>query len=155
MEISKLCQVSVFDWIIPSNKQQTLYRLLYFCSRFLPSYRSRLWPSPAPCSPGLPLPCLPPLVFSLEILDSSDSNFPPQPGKIQIPHPPGKDDSQTPVGLPERVCWSFELIGTLETLYSGQFTLSTQLIKPNYLVIPLPTTYRSFSRNLPPLLIFL
>ena len=36
-----------------------------------------------------------------------------------------------------------------ESLYSGQFTLSTQLIKPNYLVI-LPTKqHHSFFRNLP------
>ena len=48
----KFQKVSVFDWIIPSNKQQTLYNLLYFCSRFLPSYRSRFPP------PVLPLPAL-------------------------------------------------------------------------------------------------
>ena len=36
--------------------------------------------------------------------------------------------------------------------YCGQFTLSTQLIKPNYLVI-LPPTQHSFFRNLPPLFI--
>ena len=50
--ISKICQVSVFDWIIPSNKQETLYRLLYFCIRSLPSYRSRFRPSPAPVLPS-------------------------------------------------------------------------------------------------------
>ena len=71
------------------------------------------------------------LIFSLEILDSSDSNFPPQPGKIQIPHPPGKDDSQMPMGFPGRGCGSFEMIETLETLNSGHFTLSTQLIVIN------------------------
>ena len=44
---------------------------------------------------------------------------------------------------------------TLETsasqsLYGGQFTLSTQLIKPNCLVILSPTQHHSFFRNLPP-----
>ena len=71
MEISKLCKVSVFDQIIPSNKQQTLYRLLYFCSRFpplvlpfpppvlpLPALSRPLFSrAPAPCSLGLPPPC--------------------------------------------------------------------------------------------------
>ena len=38
-----------------------------------------------------------------------------------------------------------------ESLYGGQFTLSTQLMKPNYLVILPPTQYHSFFRNLPPL----
>ena len=43
---------------------------------------------------------------------------------------------------------------TLETsafasLYGGQFTLSTQLIKPNYLVTLPPTQHHSFFRNLP------
>ena len=38
-----------------------------------------------------------------------------------------------------------------ESLYGGQFTLSTQLIKPNYLVILPPTQHHSFFRNLPPL----
>ena len=42
-----------------------------------------------------------------------------------------------------------------ESLYGGQFTLSTPLIKPNYLVILPPTQHHSFLRNLPPLLIFL
>ena len=37
-----------------------------------------------------------------------------------------------------------------ESLYGGQFTLSTQLIKPNYLVILLPTQNQRFFRNLPP-----
>ena len=36
-----------------------------------------------------------------------------------------------------------------ESLYVGQFTLSTQLIKPNYLVILPPTQHHSFFRNLP------
>ena len=36
-----------------------------------------------------------------------------------------------------------------ESLYGGQFTLSTQLIKPNYLVILSPTQHHSFFRNLP------
>ena len=40
-----------------------------------------------------------------------------------------------------------------ESLYGGQFTLSTQLIKPNYLVILPPTQHHSFFRNLPPLLV--
>ena len=49
---------------------------------------------------------------------------------------------------------------TLETsasksLYGGQFTLSTQLIKPNYLVILPPTQHHSFFRNLPPLFILI
>ena len=39
-----------------------------------------------------------------------------------------------------------------ESLYGGQFTLSTQLIKTNYLVILPPTQHHSFFRNLPPLL---
>ena len=38
-----------------------------------------------------------------------------------------------------------------ESLYGGQFTLSTQLITPNYLVILPPTQHHSFFRNLPPL----
>ena len=38
-----------------------------------------------------------------------------------------------------------------ESLYGGQFTLSTQLIKENYLVILPPTQHHSFFRNLPPL----
>ena len=37
-----------------------------------------------------------------------------------------------------------------ESLYGGQFTLSTQLIKPNYLAILPPTQHHSFCRNLPP-----
>ena len=40
-----------------------------------------------------------------------------------------------------------------ESLYGGQFTLSTQLIKPNYLVILPLTQHHSFFRNLPPLFI--
>ena len=38
-----------------------------------------------------------------------------------------------------------------ESLYGGLFTLSTQSIKPNYLVILPPTQHHSFFRNLPPL----
>ena len=38
-----------------------------------------------------------------------------------------------------------------ESLYGGQFTLSTQLIKPNYLVIFPPMLHHTFFRNLPPL----
>ena len=37
-----------------------------------------------------------------------------------------------------------------ESLYGGQFTLSTQLIKPNYLTIFPPTQHHSFFRNVPP-----
>ena len=37
-----------------------------------------------------------------------------------------------------------------ESLYGGQFTLSTQLTKLNYLVILPPTQHHSFFRNLPP-----
>ena len=37
-----------------------------------------------------------------------------------------------------------------ESLYGGQFTLPTQLIKPNYLVILQPTQHHNFFRNLPP-----
>ena len=38
-----------------------------------------------------------------------------------------------------------------ESLYGGQFTLSTRLIKPNYLTILPPTQHHSFFRkNLPP-----
>ena len=40
-----------------------------------------------------------------------------------------------------------------ESLYGGQFTLSTQLIKPNILVIVPPTQHHSFCRNLSPLLL--
>ena len=40
-----------------------------------------------------------------------------------------------------------------ESLYGGQFKLSTQLIKPNYLVILQTDTAPQFFRNLPPLLI--
>ena len=36
-----------------------------------------------------------------------------------------------------------------ESLYGGKFTLSTQLIKPNYLVILPLTQHHSFFRNLP------
>ena len=40
-----------------------------------------------------------------------------------------------------------------DCLYGGQFTLSTQLIKPNYLVILPLTQHHSFFRNLPPIFI--
>ena len=36
-----------------------------------------------------------------------------------------------------------------ESLYGGQFTLSTQLIRPNFPVILPPTQHHSFFRNLP------
>ena len=40
---------------------------------------------------------------------------------------------------------------SLDTLYGGQFTLSTQFIKPNYLdILPLLTQHRSSSRNVSP-----
>ena len=39
-----------------------------------------------------------------------------------------------------------------EALYGGQFTLSTQLIRPHYLVTLPPTKHHSFFRNLLPLL---
>ena len=42
-----------------------------------------------------------------------------------------------------------------KSLYDGQFTLSTQLMKPNNLVILPPTQHHSFFRDLPPLLICL
>lgn len=38
--------------------------------------------------------------FPLEILDTYSSNFPPQPGKVQIPHSPGTENAQLPVGCP-------------------------------------------------------
>ena len=42
-------------------------------------------------------------------------------------------------------------IQQLSNLFTGgQFTLSTQLIKPNHLVILSPTQHHSFFRNLPP-----
>ena len=34
----------------------------------------------------------------LERLSTSVSNFPPQPGKVKIPHPMGMDDGKIPVG---------------------------------------------------------
>ena len=37
-----------------------------------------------------------------------------------------------------------------ESLYGGQFTLSTQSIKPDYLVILPPTQHHSSFKNLPP-----
>ena len=40
-----------------------------------------------------------------------------------------------------------------ESLYGGQFTLSTQLIKLNYLAILPPTQHHSFFRNLTPFLL--
>ena len=51
------------------------------------------------------------------------------------------------------LCWQCKLatIKRFESLYSGQFILSTRLIKPNYLVILAPTQHHSFFRNLPPL----
>lgn len=38
------------------------------------------------------------LVFSLERLDTSSSNYPPQPGKVWIPHPTGTDNRQMLMG---------------------------------------------------------
>ena len=39
------------------------------------------------------------------------------------------------------------MIKISQSLYGGQFTLSTQLIKPNYLVILPPTQHHSFFRS--------
>ena len=40
---------------------------------------------------------------------------------------------------------------SLDILYGGQFTLSTQFIKPNYLdILPLLMQHRSSSRNVSP-----
>ena len=41
-----------------------------------------------------------------------------------------------------------------ESLYGGQFNLSTQLIKPNYLVTLPPRQHHSFFRKLPPLFVY-
>ena len=41
-------------------------------------------------------------------------------------------------------------MSALKTLYSGQFSLSTQLIQPNYLVKSLPMQNYNFFRNLHP-----
>lgn len=41
----------------------------------------------------------------------------------------------------------------VETLYNGQFTLSTQCITPNYLVTPPLTQHHSVLENLPPVLL--
>lgn len=38
--------------------------------------------------------------FPLEILDTCSSNFPPQPGKVQIIHSPDTENAQMPVGCP-------------------------------------------------------
>ena len=38
----------------------------------------------------------------MDRVDTSDSNFPPQPGKVQIPHPLHTNDSQKPLGCLER-----------------------------------------------------
>ena len=53
-------------------------------------------------------------------------------------------------------CWiiwcklaTVKRFGASESLYSGQFTLTTQLIKPSYFVILPPTHHHSFFRNLP------
>ena len=50
MEISKPCSISVFFLLNSTQQYTTNYRLIYFCSRFPPSYRSRFPP------PVLPLP---------------------------------------------------------------------------------------------------
>ena len=42
----------------------------------------------------------------------------------------------------------------MESLYGGQFTLLTQLIKPNYLVNSPPAKHHSLFRNLPRLFIY-
>ena len=41
----------------------------------------------------------------------------------------------------------------LETLYGGQFTLSTQLLKPDYLIIPCRRSTTVFFMNVPRLFI--
>ena len=46
------------------------------------------------------------------------------------------------------------LTSAFESLYGGQFTLSTQLIKSNYFIILPPTQHHIFSRHLPPLIDF-
>ena len=53
--------------------------------------------------------------------------------------------------------WKFRAVALrrsegFESPFGRQFTLSTQLIKPNYLVVVPPTQHHSFFRNLPPLL---
>ena len=44
---------------------------------------------------------------------------------------------------------------TFVSLYGGQLTLLTQLIKPSYLAILPPTQHHSFFRNLPPYTLWL
>ena len=63
----------------------------------------------------------------------------------QISGPPPEDNSviRSDEGLALET-------SAFESLYGGQFTLSTQLIKPNYLVILPPMQHHSFFRNLPP-----
>ena len=46
-------------------------------------------------------------------------------------------------------------MSAFESLYSGQFTLSTQLMKPNYLVIPPTNAATQFLYKLTPLLSWL
>ena len=53
--------------------------------------------------------------FQLERLETTCSNSPPHPDKVQILHPPDTEDVQMPVGYPGGEgrgggCWSFELI---------------------------------------------
>ena len=57
-----------------------------------------------------------------------------------------------------KIIWFYQLswqckLATVKRFenHGGQFTLSTQLIKPNYLVILPATQHHSFFRNLPPL----
>ena len=57
-----------------------------------------------------------------------------------------------PMGNPGRGCGSFEMIGALETLYSGQFT--TQLIQSNYLVIDTHRRHTAISLETYPLYSF-
>ena len=54
---------------------------------------------------------------------------------------------------PRRSEWLTLETSAFESLHGGQVTLSTQLIKPNYLVIRPPTQHHSFFRNLPPLFV--
>ena len=51
--------------------------------------------------------------------------------------------------LEQKFIFQTGTLNPFESLYSGQFTLSTQLIKPNYLVILPPTQHHSFFRNVP------
>ena len=51
--------------------------------------------------------------------------------------------------------WPSLRTSALETLYGGQFTLSTQLLKPDYLIIPRRRSTTVFFMNVPRLFIYL